>query len=144
MKVIGAGGTPGGIGSFLLGLVMMCAGFYLLLSSIVVTQSFGFGMSLYQVGPVGISSGMVLIPMVFGIGMIFFNGRSIGGWVLAVGALAALVIGVFVNTHFALRPMSLFDLLTILVLAVGGLGLFLRSLRSSPSRERESPGSRAP
>ena len=28
-----------------------------------------------------------------------------------------------------LRPMSLFDLLVILILCVGGTGLFLRSLR---------------
>ncbi len=31
-KLKGAGGTPGGIMKFLVGLVMMCGGFYLLLN----------------------------------------------------------------------------------------------------------------
>ncbi len=43
----GAGGTSGGIGHFLIGIVMMCAGFYLLLNSITVSSSFGSGARLW-------------------------------------------------------------------------------------------------
>lgn len=137
MSLKGAGGTSGGTGSFILGVLMMCAGFYLLLQSIVVSHAWGFGTSLYQFvafgGPVSITSGMLLVPLLIGIGMIFFNARNILGWGLFLGALAALVVGVLVNLRFMLRPMSLFELLGIFVLAFGGLGLFLRSLKSSPA-----------
>jgi len=129
----GAGGTPGGIGSFFLGFLMMCAGFYLLLQSIVVTHVFGFGTGLFHFalfgGPVSITSGMILIPLSFGIGMIFFNARNLIGWALAVGSLVALIAGVIASIQFVFRPMPLFELLVILVLAIGGTGLFLRSLR---------------
>ena len=74
---------------------------------------------------------MILIPMVFGIGMIFYNARNLIGWALAIGSLAALLFGVISNTHFVLRTMTAFELIVILVLLVGGLGLFLQSLRSS-------------
>ena len=129
----GAGGTPGGIGSFFLGFLMMCTGFYLLLQSIVVTHAFGIGMGLFHFAVFGggfsITSGMILIPMMFGVGIVFFNARNLIGWALAVGSLAALIFGVISSIHFMLRPMSLFDLLVILILCVGGTGLFLRSLR---------------
>ena len=129
----GAGGTPGGIGSFFLGFLMMCAGFYMLLQSIVVTHVFGIGMGLFHFALFGsslsITSGMILIPFMFGVGMIFFNARNLIGWALAVGSLAALIVGVISSIHFMMRPMSLFDLLVILILCLGGTGLFLRSLR---------------
>jgi hypothetical protein len=132
MNIQGAGGTPGGTGSFIIGFLMMCTGFYLLMQSIIVTRSFSLGMGLFHFaffgGPVTVTSGMILIPLIFGIGMIFFNARSITGWVFAIGSLAALIAGVLANLHIALRTMTLFDLLTILVLFIGGLGLFLRSL----------------
>lgn len=131
----GAGGTEGGVGEFLIGLFMMCGGFYLLLNSIVVSSTFGFGYPLYGFGLWGgmrsITTGMVLIPFMFGVGMIFYNGKSIVGWLLACGSVAALIFGVITSLNFSLRSMSAFDLLTILVLAMGGLGLFLRSLRST-------------
>ena len=129
----GAGGTPGGTGSFFIGFLMMCAGGYLLLQNIIVTERFGLGMCLFQFamfgGPFSITSGMILIPFMLGIGMIFFNSRNLIGWALAVGSLVALIAGVIANLHFGFRPMSLFDLMLILILFVGGLGLFVRSLR---------------
>lgn len=128
----GAGGTPGGIGSFFAGLAMMGAGVYLLLSSIMVTQSFNLGYSLYAFGPQAhLTSGMVLIPFCIGVGMIFFDKSNIAGWALATISLGALVFGVIASIHFAMRPMSLFDLASILVLCFGGLGIFLRSLKSN-------------
>lgn len=139
MKMQGAGGTPGGIGSFLIGFLMMCTGFYLLMQSIIVTRSFGLGMGLFHFGFFGgsvtVTSGMILIPLIFGIGIIFYNYRSVIGWALAIGSLAALVAGVLMNLRLTIRTMTLFDLLTILVLFIGGIGLFLRSLRSHGGKE---------
>jgi len=136
----GAGGTSGGAGQFIVGLVMMCGGFYLLLNAIAVSSSFGLGTRLFGGGGWGggaggfaLTTGMVLIPFMFGVGLIFYNARSIAGWVLALGSLVALIFGVLASVSFGFRAMSAFDLIVILVLAVGGLGLFLRSLKASPA-----------
>jgi hypothetical protein len=40
-----------------------------------------------------------------------------------------LVVGVIASINFTLVRMSAFDLLVIIILLVGGIGLFLRSLR---------------
>lgn len=120
----------GSLSALFLGFVMMCIGGYLLLHSIIVTQSFTFGMGLYTFSGLGgmtITSGMILIPMLIGVGMLFYKPDNLLAWALALGSLAALIGGVIVSTHFSLRSMSLFELLTILILLVGGLGLFLRA-----------------
>lgn len=126
----GAGGSDGGTGSFLIGLIMMIGGGYLLLNGIVVRPSFGFGARMFAVGGMPITSGMILIPFMFGVGMIFYSSKNWIGWLLAAGSVVALVFGVIANMRLELARMSAFDLLVILVLIVGGLGLFLRSLRA--------------
>ncbi len=131
----GAGGTDGGIGSFLIGFAMLCGGGYLLLQNIQVSNSFGFGYGLYQFGNFSLTSGMILIPILFGIGMIFWNSKNIFGWLLAGGSVIALIFGVLSSLHFRIRPMSLFDLLVILTLTVGGLALFLKSLRPTKIKQ---------
>lgn len=126
----GAGGSDGGTGTFLIGLIMMIGGGYLLLDGIVVRPNFGLGSRAFGIGGVSITSGMILIPFMFGVGMIFYNSKNWIGWILAGGSLVALVFGVIANMTLQLDRMSAFDLVTILVLFVGGIGLFLRSLRA--------------
>jgi len=130
----GAGGTSGGLGSFFIGLIMMCGGFYMLLNAITVTSSFGMGMRLYGFSAMGgsynITSGMIMIPFMFGVGLIFYNSKNILGWILSLGSITALIFGVISSIRFSFRTMTSFDLIVILVLAMGGLGLFLRSLKT--------------
>jgi len=128
----GAGGTNGGEWSFLIGLVMMIAGFYLLLSSIIVDASFGFGMRLYGIGGLAITSGMLMIPFIIGVIFLFYDSKKYTGWILSIGTIVALIAGVLARSQFRFTQMSAFDLLLILILSFGGLGLFLRSLRSNP------------
>lgn len=130
----GAGGTSGGLGHFFVGIIMMCGGFYMLLNAITVSSSFGMGTRLYGFSAMGggysITSGMIMIPFMFGVGMVFYNSKNILGWILGLGSVAALIIGVIASIRFTFRTMSSFDLIVILVLAIGGLGLFLRSLKN--------------
>jgi uncharacterized protein len=127
----GAGGTPGGLGSFLAGLAMVVAGGYLLLTRVTVTSG------LWQFWGYN-AFGLSLVPLLIGIGLLFFDGRSIVGWLLTgVGAIIILV-GIVANLHVYFRPTSLFDTLLILVLLAGGLGLVARSLRPQGGAVAES------
>lgn len=130
----GAGGTNGGVGTFFLGLALAGAGLYLLLHNITVSSGFNLGYPLYRFSvwhsQWSLTSGSMLIPLVLGIGLIFYNARSPLGWVLAPGALLGILFGVLMSLNISLRTMSLLDLLLILGLCGSGLGLFLRSLRA--------------
>ncbi len=118
-------------GRFLMGLAMLIAGGYLFFDNIQVAQHFSFHSSLYQVGGVRITSGMTLIPFLFGVGMIFYNPDNDLGWILVIATLVMIAVGVITSVQFHLRPMSVFELLMILGLALGGLGLLLSALRGS-------------
>ena len=115
------GGTPGGLGHFLLGFAMACSGAYLLLNQVVVAGSYwGFyGPSTF---------GITLIPMLIGIGLLFWNGRSILGWLLTAAGALFIAAGVLANLHIYFQPATLFHTLVMLILLVGGLGLIARAL----------------
>jgi hypothetical protein len=117
------GGTPGGLGHFLIGLVMTCIGGYLVTHQVSVVGSYW---SFYG----GNTFGITLLPMLFGIAMLFWNGRSILGWLLTVCGALFILAGVIVNLHVYFQPTSLFNTIVMLVLLVGGLSLIARSVRS--------------
>ena len=118
----GAGGTPGGIGEFLAGLVMAVVGGYLLTNQVTVTGGFG---TLWGYSSFGLS----LAPFLLGVGILFFNGRSILGWLLLLAGLGIILAGILMNLHIYFQPTSLWNTLLMLVLLAGGVGLLARSLR---------------
>lgn len=129
----GAGGTDGGVMGFVIGFVMICAGGYLLLRGITIQPVFGFGRTSFMLGGFPVTSGMVMVPFMFGVGIIFYDASKWYGWALAAGSLIALIFGVISSLQFQFARMTAFDLIVILMLLVGGIGLFLRSLRASKS-----------
>ena len=119
----GAGGTSGGVGEFLLGLGMAVAGAYMITSRVMVTGGF-WTMWGYN------SFGLSLVPLIFGIGILFFNGRSIAGWLLLFAAVVIIFAGVLMNLQIYFQQTSLFNTVVMLVLLAGGIGLVARSLRA--------------
>ena len=119
----GAGGTRGGVGEFLLGLGMSVAGAYLLTQRVTVTSGYW---TLWGYNAFGLS----LLPLLFGIGLLFFNGRSIAGWLLTFAGVVIILAGVIGNLGVYFQPTSLFNTIIMLVLLAGGIGLIARSLRS--------------
>jgi hypothetical protein len=140
-KLVGAGGTPGGIGIFLLGFAMACAGGWLLTNQVTVTGNYlGSTFMVPMIGYQMHSFGLSLIPFIAGIGFLFFNGKSIVGWLLTIGGLAIIVVGILMSLHIYFQPTSLFNTLLMLVLLFGGLGLVARSLKPIPAnREQTAP-----
>jgi hypothetical protein len=118
----GAGGTAGGLGTFLIGFVMAVAGGYLLANQVTVTSGF------WHFGGYN-AFGLTLLPLIVGIGFLFFNGRSVVGWVLTIAGAVILFVGIIVNLDIYFRSTSLFNTLVMLVLLLGGIGLVARSLR---------------
>ena len=118
----GAGGTPGGLGTFFAGLAMVVAGGYLLLTT--VTVSSGHWM-LWGYSAFGLS----LVPLLIGVGMLFFNGKSVAAWVLTGAGALIILAGIIANLRIYFGPASLFDTLVMLVMLAGGIGLIARSLK---------------
>ena len=122
----GAGGTPGGTGKFFLGAALIVAGGYLLLTRVTVTSG---GWLLWGYNAFGLS----LIPLLVGIGLLFFNGRSLFGWLLTGAGAVIILAGIIGNMQIYFRGTSLFDTLMMLGLMAAGIGLVAASLRSNAS-----------
>lgn len=122
-KFRGAGGTTGGVGEFLVGLAMAALGAYLLTNQVTVTSGYWYlwGYNAF---------GLTLLPLLFGIGVLFFNGRSALGWGLTVIGALIILVGIITNLDIYFRPTSLFNTVLMLTLLAGGIGLVARSLRS--------------
>ena len=118
------GGTPGGGGSFLAGLVMMGVGIYMVFDRVTVHTSFW-----RFFGGAQTSFGVTLLPLLAGVGFLAFNGKSFLGWLLAGGGLALILVGVLMNLDIYFQPTSLFATIVMFGLIAGGLGLFARGLR---------------
>ena len=125
----GAGGTPGGTGKFFLGAALIVAGGYLLLTRVTVTSG---GWLLWGYNAFGLS----LIPLLVGIGLLFFNGRSLFGWLLTGAGAVIILAGIIGNMQIYFRGTSLFDTLMMLGFMAAGIGLVAASLRSSASPAR--------
>lgn len=124
MELRNAGGTQGGTGMFLIGLGMFCAGLYLLFQQIDVHGGYWrWGMGNES------SFGLTLVPLLAGVGFLFWNGSSKVGWLLAGIGLVILVAGIIANMQIHWRRTSLFNALMMLALVAGGIGLMARALR---------------
>ena len=120
-KLRGAGGTPGGIGEFVIGLIMVIVGAYLITNQVVVVTGFW---SMWGYNAFGLS----LIPLIFGIGILFFNGKSIIGWFLLAAGVIIIFTGILMNLHIYFERTSLFNTILMFVLLAGGIGLIVRGL----------------
>jgi hypothetical protein len=101
---------------------MICIGGYLLTNQVIIAGSYwNFR---------GVNSfGITLIPILFGIGLLFRNGRSVIGWLLTIAGALFILAGVLANMHLYFQPTTLFHTMIMLILLVGGLGLVARAIR---------------
>lgn len=122
-KMKGAGGTSGGVSHFIIGFVMAIAGGWLLTNQVTVHSGYWrlWGYNAF---------GLTLLPLLVGIALLFFNGRSLPGRLLTTAGLVVIFVGILTHLEIYFQPTSLFNTLLMLGLLTGGIGLIARSLRS--------------
>jgi hypothetical protein len=75
--------------------------------------------------------------MLFGVGILFWNGKSVIGWLLTVAGALFIFAGIIANMHIYFQPTSLFNTMVMLILLVGGLVLIARSLRPYNTKQSQ-------
>lgn len=116
------GGTPGGLGEFLGGMALLVFGGYLLLNQVTVT---GGHWHLWGYSAFGLS----LVPFLIGLGLVFYDGKSVAGWVLLSCGMLIILAGIIANLRIYFAPTSLYNTLMILGMIVVGVALVARSVR---------------
>jgi len=122
-RIVGAGGTPGGIGEFFVGVIMAGVGGYLITNQVQVHTS---GWRLWGLAN---GFGLTLLPLLIGIGVLFFNGKSILGWLFTVGGFLIILAGVMMQLDIYFQRTTLFNTILMFGLLAAGLGLIYKSLK---------------
>src|SRR3954466_14581317 len=107
-------------------MIMLVVGGYLLFNQVQVNGGY-WRFSLLGQG-YGTSFGITLIPLLFGIGILFSNGKSLVGKALTALGFLAILVGIIANLDIHFQQTSLWNTLTMLILIVGGMGLIIRSI----------------
>lgn len=120
---VNVGGTSGGLGEFLIGLLLMIVGFYMIFTNTIVYTSF-WSMSGYSL------LGPLIILFMVGLVFLFVDGHSWLGRLICGGSLLAMVIGIIMNLRFYFKGITLLSALIMFGLPAVGLGLLIRSLKA--------------
>jgi len=135
--MIGSGGTPGGIGKFWIGFVLMALGVYFFFDSVrVTTGQFGWisrQTSGWFGGHTG-SMGIVFLPFIIGVISLFYDSKQTWAWVLMYAGLAVIAVEILSRVHFLMNVKTT-HLLMMFVLFAGGVGLMLHSYRDSSKKK---------
>lgn len=132
-KFVGAGGTPGGIGEFVMGVLMACTGGYLVLNQISVGSRF----FLPFFGTNQNAFGTVFLVFLLGICFVFYDGASKLGWLMCLAGLLATAYGVVANLEIYYRQTSAVAAFFMFGLIAAGVGLILKGLSAHPSPSDE-------
>jgi uncharacterized protein len=122
--------APSFIGTFFTGLALAVVGGYLVLNQVEVTSSFAF----FGVGGRA-GFGLTLLPLLFGVGVLFFDGKSKPGWFLSIAGALGTLAAILMSLSISWQSTTLFNTLLMFTLLAAGVGLVLRSLRPEPRTE---------
>lgn len=118
------------------GLVLMALGMYLFLDSVRVQSGhFGWVSGMIGRGRQGMettSMGIVFLPFLIGVGVLFFDAAKKWAWWLAGLGLAVIAIEILSRIRFVL-DMKTTHLLMILCMVAAGAGMALRAFATGSS-----------
>jgi hypothetical protein len=122
-KRVNVGGTSGGLGEFLIGVLLIIVGFYMIFTNTMVFTSFWYFQGYNLLGP---------LIIVFMLGLVFLSihSGSMLGWLLCSGAILAITVGILMNLRLHFRGITLLSALIMFGFPAVGFGFVLRSLRA--------------
>lgn len=109
---------------FLAGMGLMAGGLFLIFQNTIISTNFTFMDFLGFTPPTGI----IILPLLFGIGILFFNGKSIFGWALVVLGIVTILLSIIMALRIRFKPITLYQGILMFGMTAAGAGLFLKAL----------------
>lgn len=113
---------------FLVGLVMLVVGLFLIFNNITVSSSWGMGGYFFSLGSFNVPNGAIMLPILIGIGMLFFMRKRIYGWIVLSIGVVFVLLSVIMSTRITWRSTSAYIFVIMFGLVAAGGGLVLREL----------------
>jgi hypothetical protein len=112
---------------FFIGIILLGAGLFLFSSKVIVTSSW-YQWGGLSAGGYNFTNGLVVLPLLIGIVMLFYNAKSmLAKVIITLGALF-IILTVIMSVTIRFSRGSLFEFVLMLGMIAAGSGLLMRVL----------------
>lgn len=109
---------------FYIGILLIISGLFFLLSKSVVHSGY-YG---FSVGGLNVSTGIIVIPLMFGVVWLVNNPKSFWARLITIAGSIFIVGSIIMNIRISFTTTSFFDYLVMMLLIAGGIGLLLKAI----------------
>lgn len=113
--------------NFFIGLLMFGGGLFMVLQNTRVSSSWGSGY-FYHLGSWGVPNGLIMLPVLIGIVMLFMMDRKIFGWIVTVLGILFILLTIIMSVRVTWQTSSAYVFILMFGLVAAGGGLMLRAL----------------
>ncbi|MDS0524791.1 hypothetical protein NNC19_03800 [Clostridium sp. SHJSY1] len=116
--------SKGNFFTFFLGIIVFLVGIFMVFQNTTIYTGFTL-MSVLGFTP---NFGILVLPLLIGVVLLFFKERSILGWFLIIAGILVIAIGIFMGLSIYFRPVSLIKGIFMFGTIAAGIGLILKGL----------------
>lgn len=106
---------------------MFGAGLFMVLQNAHVQSTWGYGY-FYHIGSWGIPNGLVLLPLIIGIAMLFLMERKIFGWIVVSLGVVFILLSIILSVRVVWRTTSVYAFVIMFGLVAAGAGMMIKVL----------------
>lgn len=117
---------------FFIGLILLGVGIFSMLQVVTVQSSW----YTWRIGSFAVPTGAITIPLLIGIAMLFFNSKSIAGWIVTVISVAFIVVTIIMSVRIEFQRTSMFVFILIFGAIFAGAGLLLSAIFTSNKKKK--------
>jgi hypothetical protein len=115
--------------SFFIGLLMFGAGLFMIFQNAQMQSLWGWGNgSFYRIGSWELPNGLIMIPLLIGIVMLFMMEHKIFGWIVTILGILFVLLTIIMSVRIVWRTTSAYVFIIMFGLVAAGGGLMLKAL----------------
>lgn len=113
--------------SFFAGLLMLSAGLFMIFQNLSIYSSWGMS-SIFHIGSYGLPNGLIMLPLILSIAMLFIMERKIFGWIVFAIGIVIILAAVLMSVQIHWRTTNGYVFVCMFGLAAAGGAMVLREL----------------
>lgn len=113
---------------FFIGLLLLGGGLFMIFQNISVSSTWGYGGYFLSFGGFHLSNGLIMLPIIIGIGMLFLMDKKIFGWVVLSIGIVIVLLSVMLTTHLSWRTTNAYVFIVMFGMTAAGGAMVLREL----------------
>lgn len=111
---------------FFFGLLMLSAGLFMIFQNLDVRSTWGTG--FLHVGGYSLPNGLIFLPLLIGIVMLFLMDRKVFGWIFIAVGIIIVITAVIMSVNIRWRTTNAYIFIVMFGLALAGGAMVIRQL----------------